>query len=245
MSSRTVYTSTIRVPVYAGWRCEKCGETNFSTGIIKYAAEASSSSWRSSKQNEAKESASRAAQNKWKYHAYQIISDPNHNATVMRNDFILQSSRCTRCGAKPKWDRDSKYLLLPGLCIMPAIISGIYLITEGCSWGALLVFLISLGGLIYGFGTEKKYRRMMENLPKQYTPVIGSLNEELVEYVHSLKKPILTPDEIIEMVSNYEANTASVNIASQTSLQKTCRACGASIEENRRFCHKCGNEIIG
>ena len=26
MASRTVYTSTITVPVYASWKCEECGE---------------------------------------------------------------------------------------------------------------------------------------------------------------------------------------------------------------------------
>ena len=31
MGSRTTYTSTITVPVYASWKCEHCGEINFVT----------------------------------------------------------------------------------------------------------------------------------------------------------------------------------------------------------------------
>ena len=53
MSSRTVYTSTITVPVYASWKCEECGEVNFATGSIVVKRQESSSSWRPSKQREA------------------------------------------------------------------------------------------------------------------------------------------------------------------------------------------------
>ena len=50
MGSRTVYTSTISVPVYASWKCEECGEINLATGVIVCKREESSSSWSSTKQ---------------------------------------------------------------------------------------------------------------------------------------------------------------------------------------------------
>lgn len=54
MSTRTTYTSTISVPTYASWKCEKCGEINFSAGIIRCSRQASTSSFRNSKHEEAK-----------------------------------------------------------------------------------------------------------------------------------------------------------------------------------------------
>ena len=43
----------------------------------------------------------------------------------------------------------------------------------------------------------------MPNFPKQYTPVIGSLNAELAEYATQRGKSIPTPDECVEIVRNY------------------------------------------
>lgn len=62
MASKTVYTATITVPVYASWKCEKCGEVNFATGVIVCKRQEASGSWRSSKQKEAEAAGSDARQ---------------------------------------------------------------------------------------------------------------------------------------------------------------------------------------
>lgn len=257
MASRTVYTSTITVPVYASWKCEQCGEVNFATGTIVCKRQVSSSSWRSSKQREAEERAASLAQAEWASETYQIISDPNNHAQDMRNGLFLQNTKCSKCGKKPKWDRDMKYLAWGGLCFMPAIISGIAAIAIGTSPIAWLIFAAFLAIIVTAFISESRYKKMMRKLPKVYTPVMGSLNTELIEYAGALGKTIPNPIECIATVKSYGQitntstskvqptvdNTTSEN--NTTTVQSNfCRKCGTKLQPDSSFCHKCGTEII-
>ena len=256
MASRTVYTSTITVPVYASWKCEECGEVNFATGTIVCKRQESSSSWSSSKQKEAKEKAANSAHAEWTGETYQIISDPNNHAQDMRNGLFLQNTHCTKCGKKPKWDKDMKYLTWGSLCFMPAIISGLVAISSATSPVAWLVFAAFLAIIVAAFISEPLYKKMMKNLPKEYTPVMGSLNAELIEYANSLGKTIPNPDECIAIVKGFNQvvnvssikkqptieNTASAN--NITKQPKFCRKCGTLLQADSDFCHECGIEII-
>ena len=255
MSSRTVYTSTITVPVYACWKCEECGEVNFATGSIVYSCQESSSSLRPSKQRAAEESAASLAQAMWTGEAYRIISDPNNHAQDMRNGLFLQNTNCTKCGKKPKWDKDMKYLTWGGRCFVPAIISGFIAIAPATSLVAWLIFAALLAIIVTAFISESRYKKMMKNLPKEYTPVIGSLNAELIEYSDAFGTKIPNPDECIEIVKGYDsvsnlaANTNNITATTEkgTSAIVTanfCRKCGAQLQADSDFCHKCGTEII-
>lgn len=204
MVPRTVYTSTITVTVYASWKCEKCGEVNFATGVIACKRQESSGSWRPSKQRETEAKAASLAQAEWAEETLQIISDPNNNAKDMRNGLFLESTHCTKCGKKPKWDKDMKYLTWGGLCFMPAIFSGIAAIAIGTSPVAWLIFAVFLAIIVTAFTSEFRYKKMMKNLPKRYTPVIGSLNAELIECAEALGKTIPNPDECIATVKGYD-----------------------------------------
>ena len=204
MAVRTIYTSTITVPVYASWKCEECGEVNFAIGTIVCKREASSSSMRSSKQGEAKAKATSLAQAEWAGEAYQIISDPNNHSPKMRNGLFLQNTHCAKCGKKPKWDKDMKYLACGGLCFMPAIISGIAAISMGTNLVAWLIFAAFLAIVVTAFMSEPRYNKMMKNLPKKYTPVMGSLNAELIEYADARGKTIPGPEECIVTVQGYD-----------------------------------------
>lgn len=256
MASRTVYTSTITVPVYASWKCQECGEVNFATGAIVCKRQESSSSWRPSKQKEAEERAACLAQAEWAEEAYKIISDPNNNAQKMRNDLFLQNTCCTKCGKKPKWDKDMKYLTWGGLCFMPAIISGIAAFAIGTSPVAWLIFAAFLAIIVTAFISEPRYKKMMKNLPKEYTPVIGSLNADLIEYAGALGNTLPNPDECIAIVKGYDQvtststpkvqpvveNSASAN---NTAVQSNfCRKCGTQLQTDSEFCHKCGCEKV-
>lgn len=256
MSSRTVYTSTITVPVYASWKCEECGEINFATGSIVVKRQESSSSWRPSKQREAEAKAASLAQAEWAGETLQIISDPNNHAQDMRNGLFLQNTHCTKCGKKPKWDKDMKYLIWGGLCFMPAIISGIAAIAIGTSPVAWLIFAAFLAIIVMAFISEPRYKKMMKNLPKKYTPVIGSLNSELIEYAEALGKKIPNLDECIATVKGYDQVATPATPKAQpddersateetTTVQSNfCRKCGAQLQEDSRFCYKCGTEIF-
>lgn len=255
MASRTVYTSTITVPVYASWKCEECGEVNFATGAIVVKRQESSSSWRPSKQREAEAKAASLAQTEWAGETLQIISDPNNHAQDMRNGLFLQNTHCTKCGKKPKWDKDMKYLTWGGLCFMPAIISGIAAIAIGTSPVAWLIFAAFLAIIVTAFISEPRYKKMMKNLPKKYTPVMGSLNAELIEYAGAFGKTIPNPDECIATVKGYDQisnkiqpivettdnNTSADNTGAQSNF---CRKCGTQLITDSGFCHKCGTEII-
>lgn len=256
MSSKTVYTSTIAVPVYAGWKCEKCGEVNFATGSIVVKRQASSSSWRHSKQKEAEAKAASLAQAEWAGEALQIILDPNNHAQDIRSDLSLQDTHCTKCGKKPKWDKDMKYLAWVALCFMPTIISGIAAIGIRTSPVAWLIFTTFLAIIVTAFIHESRYKKMMKNLPQKYTPVIGSINPDLLEYAEALGKKIPSPDECFDIIKEYDQvatlttpkiqpvaeNPGSKNI---TTVQSNfCRKCGAQLQSDSNFCCKCGAEII-
>lgn len=259
MSTRTVYTSTVTVPVYASWKCEECGEVNFAAGAIVCRRQDSSSSWRSSKQREAKESAANQVKADWVGEAYGIIVDPNNHAQDMRNGLFLQNTRCTKCGKKPKWDKDMKYLTWGGLCLTPAIISGIVAIAMGTSFVAWLIFGALLAIVVTAFISEPRYKKMMKNLPKEYTPVIGSLNPELISFASAFRNTIPNPDECIAAVRGYSQNNdtsadkvqpVEETAGNGTSANKTgsqvnfCRKCGTQLQADSDFCHKCGTGIV-
>lgn len=70
MAARTTYTTTITVPVYGSWRCEHCGEVNFSTGTVKCTWQGDTGSIRNSKHKEVKEKVASTAITQWTRHAY-------------------------------------------------------------------------------------------------------------------------------------------------------------------------------
>ena len=256
MGSRTVYTSTITVPVYASWKCEECGEVNFATGVIVCKRQESSSSWRSSKQREAEERAAAQARAEWAGDAFKIISDPNHSGSAMYSNLLLQNTKCTKCGKKPRWNKNVKFLPLAALCMPVALISGIAAFATLTSVAAWLIFLASAGFIAWGIVREEVYKKMMPKLPKKYTPVIGSLNEELIAYADARGKKILNPDECIATVKGYDQistpTTPEVEpIAESSASENTttvqanfCRKCGAQLQADSGFCYKCGTEII-
>lgn len=201
MSSRVVYTSTVTVPIYASWKCEECGEVNFAAGVITCQRRESSSSWRSSKQREAEERAAVRARAEWAGEAFKIISDPNHSAPTMYNGLCLQNTKCTKCGKKPRWNKNESPFTV--LCMIVALISGMVAFATLTSIVAWLIFLASAGFFAWGIVQEIVFKKMMPKLPEKYTPVIGSLNEELIAYAEAIGKTIPNPDECIAIVKGY------------------------------------------
>ena len=241
MATRTTYTSTITVPVYASWKCEECGEINIATGVIACKRQETTSSWRPSKQREAEEKAAQNVQAEWVGETYNIISDPNKYAQDMRNGLYLQNTHCTKCGKKPKWHKDMKYLTWGALCFMPTIISGIVAIAMGTSPVAWLIFGAFLAIVVTAFISEPRYKKMMKNLPKEHTPVLGSLNPDLIEYANNLGKTIPTPDECIEIVKGFSVDKKAEVEKAECCF---CRKCGTQLTSDSDFCHKCGTKIV-
>ena len=253
MGSRTTYTSTITVPVYASWKCEHCGEINIAAGNIVCKRQESTSSWRNSKHEEAKARAHDLAHAEWVGEAYKVITDPNNSASELYSNVFLQNTRCTKCRKKPRWEMHMKFLPLLGLAMPTALISGLCVLGSPTSIGAWLTFLCSAGFITWGIVRENWYKKMMPNFPKQYTPVIGSLNAELADYAMQRGKSIPSPDECVEIVRNYGQKQASTTTPppaadkpaeTNTTEAVFCRKCGTQLQVGSDFCHKCGTEII-
>lgn len=262
MATRTTYTSTINVPVYGSWKCEHCGEVNFSAGVIGCKSQESTTSFRKSKHEEAKSKAASLSEIEWAENAYKIISHPNNNAQSMRNDLFMQNTCCTKCGKKPKWDKDMKYLTWGGLCFMPAIISGFAAFGMGTSVVAWLIFIALLAIIVIAFISEPRYKKMMAKLPKEYTPILGSLNADLIEYAEHIGKTIPTPDDTIKTVKDFGSSInlsqEKIQLAVEESISgkctasadgdkkapcSFCRKCGAQLQTGSGFCNKCGTKV--
>lgn len=240
MATWTTYTSTVTVPVYASWKCEKCGEINFATGKIICKCQEVTSSWRTSKHREAEEKASERVHAEWAAEAYKIINDPNHSASAMFSNFFLENTNCTRCGKKPRWNKNAKFLSLVGLAFVVVIMSGIAIFETPTSFSAWLALIGSVGFLVWEFAREEVHKKTLVSLPKQYTPVIGSLNPELIAFASTFGKRIPTPDECIELAR--EHNNILVDVEGPTQSH-FCRKCGTELMTDSDFCHKCGMAV--
>lgn len=262
MSTRTTYTSTIRVPVYAGWKCPCCGETNFSFGNIVCRRSAATSSLRPSKHEEAKDEASRLVQNEWQQNALDIIFNLQKDPQKIRNDLFFQNTNCTKCGKKPKWDKGTGYLILFSLSFFSAIISGLLAISMKTSWIAWLVFAAFLGIILYCIINEEAYKKAIVKMPAEYLPVIGTQNAALLEFAERQGKKLPTPDETIRIVSCFKSVSTSNSPITPAEVKEEkaivdatapndkeeqvcfCRKCGGKIPAGSKFCIKCGTEVM-
>lgn len=102
----------------------------------------------------------------------------------------------------------------------------------------------------------------MANLPKRFTPVMGSLNEELLTYASEKGVALPDPNEVMEIVVA-DGERAKKTMADDSSIIETvqpediepqneavpqiqygfCRKCGAQLMADSGFCHKCGTQI--
>lgn len=206
MGSKTVYTSTITVPVYAAWKCEKCGQANFSDGKIRYQVETSSGSMFQSKHDEAKAAAQQNAQSGWADHALSIMMFPNESAEALRSSLFLENTKCTHCGKKPKWDNKEKKILsiLCLLSLFSAILIFAAIVMSGEAGLTEWLITLALAAVgCCGFIDGRLFKKTMENLPKEYTPVIGSLNQELIERAAKRHRQIPSPEQAFEIVKKY------------------------------------------
>lgn len=245
------YSATMKVPVYASWKCKHCGEANFATGRIIYRQTESAFGWRYSNYTKAQNKAVAHARAGWADCALKIIHDPKGHATEMYKHFFLPNSTCTKCGKKPHWSRSFSFYPFLTYVIPLYIICG-FIFFSVLSPVAVWAFLLANVGIaIWAILRRIWGPKKISELPTAYTPVIGSLNPELVRLSKSTGQPMPTPDECIAAVRGYnqkaEADQALVAppVAKQGNAPVIfCRKCGAKLKENRIFCHKCRTEIM-
>ena len=215
MAARTTYTTTVTVPVYGSWRCEHCGEVNFSTGTVKCTWQGDTGSIRNSKHKEVKEKVASTAITQWTRHAYKIIMHPKSDPKDTYNNLFLENTRCKKCGKKPSWDKNYLCGIWGGICFLLAIINGYLTIGEAIRGKinilSLLITIFALIGAVSAFFIERHFSTMMLRITDKYTPVLGSLNSELINYAKQFDKVIPTPDETIDIVRNNELLTTTID----------------------------------
>ena len=94
------------------------------------------------------------------------------------------------------------------ICILPAIYVGIFVFSGKAGVGTWLIFLALLAVIAYSYLCEPLYASMMAKLPREYIPVFGSLNEELVDFAKKWGKPMMRPEETMEVVKGYGKESA-------------------------------------
>lgn len=246
---RQYHTSTIKVPVYASWKCKDCGEVNFATGRIVCRQTERTSTWRPSQIRAARERASARTNLEWVTIATKIIFDPNHNGAAMYKHFGLQNSKCTNCGKKPRWSKTSNFNPFLLWLIPTYVTSGIIIFSQLPTVAGWLFFLANIGVVAWAIVRKVAYPNKMAQLSKAYTPVIGSFNPSLVRVAAEVGKTMPTPDECISAVRGYNRKAEVVQpfIAPVESRgfapANFCRKCGTKLKANMIFCHKCRTEI--
>ena len=85
----------------------------------------------------------------------------------------------------------------------------------------------------------------MCQLPTEYTPVIGSVNPELIKYANKLGKTIPTPDECIATVrGSMELSDDALEMAAGGALTSIVRKDEYEKDKYVLHCLDCENEVI-
>lgn len=247
---RQYYISTLKVPVYASWKCENCGEVNFATGRIVCRRTEDTTSWRPSQIRAARERASARTNFEWVTIATKIIFDPNRNGATMYKHFGLQNSKCTKCGKKPRWGKTSNFNPFLLWLIPTYVTSGIIIFSQLPTVAGWLFFLANIGVVAWAIVRKVVYPKKMSKLPRAYTPVIGSFNPSLIRVAAGVGRTMPTPDECIGAVRGYNQKAEVVQPFIAPAEKRGfapanfCRKCGTKLKANRIFCHKCRTEIM-
>ncbi len=238
MSVKTTHTTTISVPVYVSWRCEECGEINFSQGDIICQCSESSYALSQSKQDEAKELANKRAHLLWLPLAYGTIKEPLEYLSTNPNILQLKNKKCTQCRKKPRWSKDS---IFTGMSIgagVSALFFGIKAIISPTNVTWWICLGISIAALFFMLSKEKESTHKTANLMSRYAPVIGTLNPELIEYAAQHGERLPSPEQCVEIVKKGNIKEEKKN------QSRFCRKCGEVLWQDSDFCHQCGTKVI-
>lgn len=135
---------------------------------------------------------------------------PKSDAKDTYNSLFLENTRCKKCGKKPKWNKNYMCGIWGGICFLLAIINGYLAIGDKINILSLLISILALVGAVSAFFIGRHFSTMMSRIPDKYTPVLGSLNSELINYAKQFDKVIPTPDETIDIVRNNELLTTTI-----------------------------------
>ena len=101
--TKTIYTSTVSVPVYVAWRCFKCDELNFAHGFIGFSEQEMTASSNAYEREATKALATNRLKSYWHKDALQIIAQPREHWLELIGGLHLENTNCTKCLSTPEW----------------------------------------------------------------------------------------------------------------------------------------------
>lgn len=268
MGTRTTLTSSIKVPVYVGWKCSKCGTTTAEMGnmFIQYSATVGSGV------SKAKEQLNDSLQKEWKDIALGLMHNPGDHALELRSYLFLQTGKCKGCKHKEMWAKKKGWLTVFVSFCVTAIIIAIFIVISAYKHPVPWIVLIALiGGLVAVIVEEETLKTRIKKVPKHSLPHIMCLNEDLKDYAR-LKGVELNPPETMALLRDavegedekatndnqlvntqiiqepvVEQHETELNQQQDSASEKTQDPVELRGEtnssENLVFCHKCGKRL--
>lgn len=186
------YSSEISAEVYGAWKC-RCGQINFVTAPMRYAC--TETSYSPFDRGKTQQRVRKQVKDEWVDKMYTDLTE-----LIKHNElFNGKLCHCQKCSAKAMW-KDSDFEILIGLCAWGAIFCA------GCALGADPVAWVPCGIFLAVIAVAKIYEavhKKNKNIPKEYTPVFGTLNKTLVEYAAAHGETFPTPEECLARVMSY------------------------------------------
>lgn len=206
MASKVEHIATIRVPVYAAWKCSKCNTVNANEGVIQCIGATTSYSFKTSNLEADKQEAMNQAEAEWKSNALKLMTNPREYE-YLRRDLLFGKIKCKSCGKQPIWNKKGTLLRILMMLSMPLGLIFAYLAISVKTNIVLWVLLAAcIGIVVYAIMEDKTFENKVRNLPDKYSPVIGTMNEELLAYANAHGKKVPTVDECIAIASGSHTN---------------------------------------
>lgn len=175
---------------------------------------------------------------------------------------------------RAKWDKrklNRAVQLIQIILAVPAFIClliGVGYLFGGNFLKSLILIALSLPVFLSKYVLEKQYEKKYSTITEKYAPVFGSMNGELRFLAERQGKTIPSPTEAIAIVNgfvpdeptetktngtpesqypDYTTKKAVPLVSTNEPIMEVilfCRKCGAQLQSDSDFCHKCGTKVI-
>lgn len=201
----TLITS-VAVPVYASWKCRKCGCVNLSKGYFHAKKSQSTDSYR---EVEVIREDFKWYEDECHGDFYLLIDNVYANAAGVRDALYLNDTRCRSCARRPLWARRLEWISEPLLHFLAVLFGLLFwgVLNDTASMTRPSGFLISvlftlLAALELLLLAEKWLRKYaIERSFPEYPLVIGSVNADLTTQAERRGKAIPNPYEAVNIAS--------------------------------------------
>ncbi len=197
--SRITYSSSITVPVYGVWKCQKCGTINHSDGkIVCSRSQTTYNIWSSEEREAKKELAKEQLETEWAGDVLSIIEHPEYHSDTIRNCFY--DTACSQCGIRPKWAKGQGHIYVLYLSFFLGVISLAFALLSRRSIIAWIPAALFLLIIVTCGNVEIINKAQLNSLPKQYYPLLSSRDQGVALKAAKLGKKLLSPEELMQKI---------------------------------------------